>query len=203
MTQITLPRTSFIEIIQIGFKNFANFDDRMRRSEYWLFALFFFIFELILMILLALTSKKREDSNGKIYYSFSPAVEIIFLMYELFIILPRISSTFRRLHDIGKSGLYFLIGFAPLVGPIILFYYLCLDSQREENKYGPSPKYFHGEEIDAPLSQNEEQKNNIHSSNENDNNNIEPNNNDKEEKQGNDQYNPINQDDNLEQQENQ
>ena len=196
MTQITLPRTSFIEIIQIGFKNFANFDDRMRRSEYWLFALFFFIIELILMIILALTSKKHEDSNGKIYYSFSPAVEIIFLMYELFIILPRISSTFRRLHDVGKSGLYFLIGFVPLVGPIILFYYLCLDSQRE---YGPSPKYFQGEEIDAPLSQNEEQKNNdVPSSNEN-GNNIVPNNIDKEENQGNDQYNPINQDDNLEQ----
>ncbi|KAB2333307.1 DUF805 domain-containing protein [Cytobacillus depressus] len=46
----------------------------------------------------------------------------------------------RRLHDIGKSGWWHLIGLIPLVGLIILIILFCQNSEQYENKYGPNPK---------------------------------------------------------------
>ena len=197
MIQTTYPRNNFSEILIKGFKDFANFKDRMRRSDFWFFSLFFFIFEIILFIALLLTLEEHPHYKGYIYYTFSPAVEVIFLMYELFVLLPRISSLIRRLHDIGKNGLNFLYIFLPIFGIFILLYYLCLDSQREKNKYGPSTKYINSDEINAPLSQNEEQNNQFSNSPILDENeaNIQSNNIDIENSTHN-QYNSINEDDN-------
>jgi len=45
----------------------------------------------------------------------------------------------RRLHDTGKSGWTILLAIISLVG-IILLVFLCRDSDRGENQYGPNPK---------------------------------------------------------------
>ena len=59
----------------------------------------------------------------------------------LIAIIPFISATVRRLHDIGKSGCYIFIGFIPLLGQIYLLFLLCKDSNEGNNEYGASPKY--------------------------------------------------------------
>jgi len=59
----------------------------------------------------------------------------------LIAIIPFISATVRRLHDIGKSGCYIFIGFIPLFGQIYLLFLLCKDSNEGNNEYGASPKY--------------------------------------------------------------
>jgi uncharacterized membrane protein YhaH (DUF805 family) len=47
----------------------------------------------------------------------------------------------RRMHDIGKSGWWWLIGgIVPVVGPIVLLVFMCMDSQPGDNAYGPNPK---------------------------------------------------------------
>lgn len=46
----------------------------------------------------------------------------------------------RRLHDIGKSGLFYLCILIPLVGPILLLVWFCKDSEPGENQFGPNPK---------------------------------------------------------------
>jgi uncharacterized membrane protein YhaH (DUF805 family) len=45
----------------------------------------------------------------------------------------------RRLHDIGRSGWWLLIGLVPLVGGILLIVWYCQDSHGP-NSHGPSPK---------------------------------------------------------------
>jgi hypothetical protein len=50
------------------------------------------------------------------------------------------TSTIRRLHDTGRTGLYFLINFIPF-GIFYLWYILALDSEQRINNYGISPKY--------------------------------------------------------------
>jgi len=59
----------------------------------------------------------------------------------LIAIIPFISATVRRLHDIGKNGCYIFIGFIPLLGQIYLLFLLCKDSNEGNNEYGDSPKY--------------------------------------------------------------
>ena len=55
--------------------------------------------------------------------------------------LPVLSATARRLHDVGKRGEYMFIGFVPFFGGLTLLVLLCFDSHKNSNKFGPSPKY--------------------------------------------------------------
>ncbi|MGI6231913.1 MAG: DUF805 domain-containing protein [Prevotella sp.] len=56
-------------------------------------------------------------------------------------IIPGVAVSFRRLHDIGKSGWNILWGLVPIVGPFLLLYLTVKDSQIGDNQYGPSVKY--------------------------------------------------------------
>ena len=62
-------------------------------------------------------------------------------LYSLIIFIPGLALTIRRLHDTGKSGWYILVALIPIVGGIIVLYFLVQDSQQEQNEYGISPKY--------------------------------------------------------------
>ncbi len=109
----------FGEAIANVFKNYATFSGRARRREYWYFFL-------LRYIIIAAT----HESTG------------LSRLLILAIAIPMIAVGVRRLHDIGKSGWWYLICLIPLVGWIWLWVYFCIDSQKEDNKYGPSPKYY-------------------------------------------------------------
>jgi uncharacterized membrane protein YhaH (DUF805 family) len=53
--------------------------------------------------------------------------------------IPYLAVGVRRLHDIDRSGWWWLIGFIPLVGIIILIIWWCKPSQPGANRFGPNP----------------------------------------------------------------
>ncbi|MGF0171035.1 DUF805 domain-containing protein [Streptomyces sp. Marseille-Q5077] len=109
----------FIEVL----KKYAVFSGRARRKEYWMFTLFYLIFEIVLMA---------------VGYAIDfPALVGIFVVALL---LPALGVTVRRLHDTDRSGWWILIGIVPLVGFIVMLVFLCADTQPGANKFGPSPK---------------------------------------------------------------
>jgi len=61
-------------------------------------------------------------------------------LYSLAVLIPSLAVTVRRLHDVGKSGWFILVGLIPLIGSIWLLVLFCTDSKPGENQYGPSPK---------------------------------------------------------------
>lgn len=61
-------------------------------------------------------------------------------LYSLAVLLPGWAVFTRRMHDIGKSGWWWLIGLIPVVGTIVLFVFMCKDGQPGDNAYGPNPK---------------------------------------------------------------
>ncbi len=65
---------------------------------------------------------------------------LVFVVYFIYCFIPGLAVTVRRLHDTGRSGLYYFIGFIPCVGAIILIIFLLEDSQPNTNMYGPSNK---------------------------------------------------------------
>ncbi|GBU25285.1 hypothetical protein R83H12_01928 [Fibrobacteria bacterium R8-3-H12] len=107
------------------FKNYANFEGRARRSEYWGFCLFNGIF------LFCLLKFGNINELG--------AAFILTLLYVLIAFLPCLAVSARRLHDIGKSGWWWLIIFIPIIGSIILFVWTVMDSEHAENIYGKNP----------------------------------------------------------------
>ena len=104
-------------------KKYAEFSGRARRKEFWMFALFNIIIAVVLGIV-----------DGFI------GMPILGGLYSLAVLLPGIAVGARRLHDIGKSGWWLLIGFVPLIGFIVLIIFFVMDSNPGDNQYGPNPK---------------------------------------------------------------
>jgi len=115
---------------------YAQFSGRASRSEFWYFMLFYFLIDIVLVFIDLLVVDPMfgitPDQAGQ-----GGLLEIIFALAML---IPSIALAVRRLHDIGKSGWWYLIGFIPLVGALVLLYFFVLDSQPGSNRYGPNPK---------------------------------------------------------------
>jgi uncharacterized membrane protein YhaH (DUF805 family) len=108
-------------------KKYAVFSGRARRKEYWYFVLFNFIITFVLGFIEAFASGNN--------YS------VVSTLYGLAVLLPTLAVAVRRLHDTGRSGWWLFISLIPVIGAIWLLILYFIDSQRETNKYGPSPKY--------------------------------------------------------------
>ncbi len=118
-------------------KKYADFSGRARRKEYWMFTLFTLLIEFGLAAAGVLLGSAVSHSTGS-------SAGFIFLapvyLFILAMIIPSLAVVVRRLHDLGKSGWWYFICFVPFVGGIILFVFMCLDSQPGPNLYGPNPK---------------------------------------------------------------
>ena len=111
-------------------RQYADFSGRARRKEYWMFALFNFIFAIVAAIL--------DNIFGLAFEGIGYGV--IYCLYGLAVLVPSLAVGVRRLHDVGKSGWMILISFIPLVGAIWLLILFCKDGEPGENKWGSNPK---------------------------------------------------------------
>ena len=105
-------------------KKYATFSGRARRKEYWMFILFNMLVAFGVNIVDAVLGMEGVLAAG----------------YSLAAIIPSWAVFTRRMHDIGKSGWWWLIGLIPVVGTIVLLVFICKDSQPGDNAYGPNPK---------------------------------------------------------------
>lgn len=149
--------------------DFANFDGRARRCEFWYFQLFSLIFIIVAMVLDLLI--------------FGPLFTPFHWLLSLYLLVPQLAVSVRRLHDTGRSGYrllwYYIMVFVWIVAMVItgmsniamlmqsnpvmdqpmsfwvvltggslvftvwsLFFlvWFCIDGDKGENKYGPDPK---------------------------------------------------------------
>jgi len=111
-------------------ENYANFNGRARRKEYWMFFLFNLIFAAAAMIIDNVTGLAMEKVGYGPFYG----------IYALATLIPGLALAVRRLHDVGKSGWFLLIALIPIIGGIWLFVLVVTDSQPGSNEYGPNPK---------------------------------------------------------------
>ncbi|MBN2638749.1 MAG: DUF805 domain-containing protein [Bacteroidales bacterium] len=105
-------------------KQYADFNGRARRTEYWMFVLFNLIFSLVASFL---------DSIFGSYV-------IVAILYALVLLVPSLAVTVRRLHDTGKSGWMILVSLIPVVGAIWLIILLLTEGVAGNNQYGNNPK---------------------------------------------------------------
>lgn len=108
-----------LKAIKICFSKYAKFEGKASRSEYWYFWFFSFCMWTIPFILAFVIDKDI----------ISLSLLAVFFLYGIISFLPMLSATVRRLHDVGKSGAYMFISFIPLIGGLILLYFLCKKSQ--------------------------------------------------------------------------
>ena len=105
-------------------KQYADFNGRARRQEYWMFVLFNIIVSIVASVLDSILGTWGAIAG----------------LYGLAILIPGLAVGVRRLHDIGKSGWMLLIALIPIIGAIWLIILFVGDSAPGSNEYGANPK---------------------------------------------------------------
>ncbi|GLX17585.1 MULTISPECIES: DUF805 domain-containing protein [Streptomyces] len=105
-------------------KRYADFAGRARRQEYWMFVLCSIPIMIVAIVLDFLLG----------------SYPVIFYIYNLAVFLPTLGLSVRRLHDTGRSGWWYLIGFIPFVGWIAMIVLMALEGDAGPNEYGANPK---------------------------------------------------------------
>ncbi len=110
----------YLKVLQ----QYADFNGRAGREEFWMFVLFNIIFSL---------------AANFLDYLFG-SYGVISGIYGLVLIIPGLSVSVRRLHDVNKSGWMLLVGLIPIIGFIWLLVLMITDGTPGENQYGANPK---------------------------------------------------------------
>lgn len=117
--------SGFQDSVRTVFSKYATFQGRARRPEFWWFALFNFIANFAASIV-DLTLFGAND--------FSP----LSTLFSLAVLIPSLAVGARRLHDIGRSGWWQLLGLIPIIGWIILIIWFVKKGDEHPNEYGPA-----------------------------------------------------------------
>ena len=97
------------------FKNFANFSGRAPRKEFWTFALFNWIIAIIVGLLQFFIELVGVPFMVAYELYMNPMMVIVWLLsivyfiWQMFIWIPSISISIRRLHDINRTGWWYLL----------------------------------------------------------------------------------------------
>lgn len=105
-------------------KNYGVFEGRASRKAYWHFILGNIIFTFSLAFIDKLTGTFVAGTG----------FGILSAAYTLFIIVPGIAVSVRRLHDSGRTGWWFLITIIPALGFLIFLYFMVCDSDPKTNE---------------------------------------------------------------------
>lgn len=133
--------TSFPDAIKLFFSNYANFSGRSSRSEYWWMYLLIFGFATILssvfffaaLIPLISSTEKTTIADVGIVGNLIIGIWVVFV---LTILVPWLSLTTRRLHDMDQSGWWVVLSIIfPPINLIVLVFAL-MPSTPGTNKYG-------------------------------------------------------------------
>jgi uncharacterized membrane protein YhaH (DUF805 family) len=109
-------------------RKYAVFSGRARRKEFWFFVLCNALIVIGLTIVDSVIGLSENPSQG-----------ILVSLYWLAVLIPSIAVGVRRLHDTGRSGWWILLGLVPIIGLVLIVFYV-IGGQRGPNKYGPDPK---------------------------------------------------------------
>ena len=100
---------------------------RISRKTYWVATLPLFVLSVLTELLEGSVVTSGDDV-------------VLSLIILLAVAIPSVMLSIKRLHDLGRSGWFVLIGFIPVFGPLWLLVALGLFSGTPgSNLYGPDP----------------------------------------------------------------
>ncbi|KGE14710.1 DUF805 domain-containing protein [Sphingobacterium deserti] len=118
----------FLKVVR---DNYANFEGRARRKEYWMYMLVLIGIYIALLIV------------GGIFTFISDTLGMIFTgllsLVGLAVLIPTLAVGVRRLHDTSCPTWYIVFYFIPLVN-IYFLYLMIKEGDVGPNEFGPDPK---------------------------------------------------------------
>lgn len=120
----------FIKAVQTCFQKSLDFKGRAGRSEYWYFALFNALLNIVVQL-----SPITFNPN-----SMTP-MNYAMVIVGIAVAVPSLAVSIRRLHDIDRSGWTLLLYLIPVVGWILLLIWHLKKGDEGENRFGTAPTF--------------------------------------------------------------
>ena len=115
---------TFVQSIELFFKNYVNFSGRSSRSAFWWWVLASILLSILATVVDSLFFGIVIENTGPVSSAWS-----------LITLIPGIALGARRLHDVDKSGWWQLIAFT-IVGLIPLIIWFASPTQEGPNRFG-------------------------------------------------------------------
>lgn len=109
-------------------KKYAVFSGRAGRKEYWLFYLFNFLILFVLSILDGVLGTAHHEGG----------IGWLSGLYLLFILIPVLAVTVRRLHDSNRTAWWALTFMIPVIGLLVWLFMMIEEGSLDDNRYGPN-----------------------------------------------------------------
>jgi uncharacterized membrane protein YhaH (DUF805 family) len=110
----------FVTAVKTCFSKYATFHGTAHRPEYWWFVLF-----------LVLGSFAFAVLDGLLFGDNQP----LGALFSLGTLLPILAAGARRLHDVGRSGWWLLLGLIPILGTLVLLYWFIQPAKTGDNPF--------------------------------------------------------------------
>jgi uncharacterized membrane protein YhaH (DUF805 family) len=120
---------NFTQAIRSYFKNYATFSGRASRSEFWYAALF------TSLVSAAIDIVSPSGGHWVMGEWQSYGSSALSNLWSLATLVPSLAITWRRLHDVEKSGGFFFWILLPIVGWIILLVQLVKRGTSGTNRF--------------------------------------------------------------------
>ena len=129
---------SFVTAIQAYFFKWNDFRSRSSRSEYWWATLFVILASypagFIIGLLVGFTARSAGSSES----AMEVALLITIIPLQFFILIASTCLVIRRLHDVDRSGWWYLI-IITIIGIIPLLIWFCTKGTDGDNRFGKDP----------------------------------------------------------------
>ena len=106
---------------------YFEFWGRTSRAQYWTYQL---------LMLVAVVAGFFADVGAIRAGVEQSHFGVLVMFVAIFHYIPSVTSTIRRLHDINKSGWWYLLYLVPFGGLLVL-YWMCCRGDLNDNAYGP------------------------------------------------------------------
>tara|TARA_X000000368_G_scaffold66011_1_gene47186 strand:+ start:32 stop:439 length:408 start_codon:yes stop_codon:yes gene_type:complete len=129
---------NFIDAVKNYFFKWNDFKSRSSRSEYWWATVFVTIATYPVAFIIGFLIGAVFSSAGLSEIAMEVVIGIVILTLNVFISVATISLVVRRLHDVDRSGWWYLIIFT-IIGVIPLLIWLCIRGTNGDNRFGKNP----------------------------------------------------------------
>ena len=132
MTDLNIKNLEYVDNFKhsvVG--NFVNFSGRASRSEYWRFVAVTVVIGFVFSVLRLIFG---NTFLGSLF-------NLLYFAYTCAVFLPSLGIAVRRLHDINKSGWFWLIVLVPIIGLVYVTYLLAKPGDVGDNPYGSPTSY--------------------------------------------------------------
>ena len=129
---------NFTDAVKAYFLKWNDFRSRSSRSEYWWATLFVTLASIPVGFIIGFVIGILFLTAGFSETTMEIVVGIVMLPIQIFIIIASTCLVIRRLHDVDKSGWWYLIIFT-IIGIIPLLIWYCSKGTDGDNRFGKDP----------------------------------------------------------------